>query len=221
MNDLKTKRLFAYPIHQFIHPNPKLNMEYVNLSSIAELTNNERNSIREHCALSGLIKRMEAIRSFLIDQIHEKRAVCRKGRFRPNDPIIDKLYTSILFGGKKRISSFDRFPSSFKCYLDDLLFRSVKTGNTPSMGFSLCSVYYGTKTLPLKELQDSMLFNTSDWELHDPAQDATTLFRFRDEFLGALQHLANSVQRLGHTTKKVAELKREITRYSKASTPEV
>jgi hypothetical protein len=192
-------------------------MQCIDLNLISALTDSERSSIRQHCALSGLIRRMGKIRSFLIDQVHTKRADCRRGRFKPRDPMIGKLYGSVLFGGRKRVSSYDAFPLSFKSYLDDLLLRSVCRERDPTLGFSLCEVYFGAERLPLAELQAAILFEPAEWALNDPAEDRAIFFRFRDEFIESLQHLANEAQRLGLAAKKVAELRREIARYSKRS----
>lgn len=193
-------------------------MQCVDLDLIPTLTDSERSSIREHCALSGLIRRIGRIRSFLIDQVHTQRADCRRGRFKLRDPVIEKLYGTILFGGKKRISSYDTFPLSFKSYLDDLLLGSVCRERDPMLGFSLCSVYFNrVENIPLAELQAAIQFEPAEWALNDPAEDRAILFRFRDEFVQSLQHLANEAKRLGLAAKKVAELRREIARYSKAA----
>lgn len=192
-------------------------MQYIDLNSVPTLTDSERGSIREHCALSGLIRRMSNIRKFLINQVHEKRADCRRGRFKPRDVALEKLYASILFGGKKHLSSYNIFPLSFRSHLDDLLCRSVCRERDAVLGFSVCGVYFDSANVPLLELHSAFQFDSSEWELDDPAEDQAVLFRFRDEFIGALQHLVTSVQRLGCESKKdVAELKREVARYSKA-----
>jgi hypothetical protein len=193
-------------------------MQYIDLNSVPTLTYYERSSIREHCALSGLIRRMSNIRTFLINQVHEKRADCKRGRFKPRGALIEKLYASILFGGKKRLSSYYIFPLSFRSYLDDLLCRSVCREHDTVLGFSVCGVYFDSANVPPEELHSAFQFDPAEWELNDPAEDQAVLFRFRDEFIEALQHLVNSVQRLGLSAKKdVAELKREVARYSKAA----
>jgi hypothetical protein len=192
-------------------------MPYVDLNTIPNLTDPERSSIREHCALSGLIQRMEAIRAFLIEQVHEKRADCKRGRFKARDPLIEKLYRTVLFGGKRHLSSFSRFPSSFRCYLDDVLLQSVPLALDRNLGFSICNVYYNPKNVPLEELHASLHFNATEWELNDPAEDQATLRRFREEFIQALQHLTDSSKRLGLPARKMNVLKREVARYSRAT----
>ena len=191
---------------------------HIDLQAVPGLKDAERSLIRKHCALSGVIVRSVSIRSFLIKQIHKKRSNFKGGRFTPRDPKINKLYSKVLFGGKKVLSSFDdSFPSKFKCCLDDHLLRSVKHELDPVLGFSLCDVYYNPERVPVEELQTGMHFNTAEWELSDLGSDQATLLRFRDEFICAMQHLVDAAKQLGHKANVVAKLQGEITRYCRAS----
>jgi len=194
-------------------------MQYIDLNAVIGLTDAENSAIREHCVLSGLITRMQDIRSFLIKEVHEKRSILLKnGRFRLRDSKseLNRLYSKVLFGGKKQLCSYmDEFPSGFRCYLDDILLKSVKRERDPALGFSICDVYYNTKRLQLEELQTALMFDKSEWELNDPSDDRATLHRFRDEFIEAMQHLVREVKRLGHTAKAIASLNKEIRRFTK------
>ena len=64
--------------------------------------------------------------NFYIDQMHDckfepKRQ--KKGKFKPLTEEADQLYCRALFYKKLGRSSFDVFPSSFKCILEECMFR--------------------------------------------------------------------------------------------------
>jgi hypothetical protein len=191
----------------------------IDLDAVQSLTNSERDAIRKHCQLSGSILRILAIQSFLVEQVHEKRSVFKKGKFKPNNPEIDKLYSSILFGGRRRVTSFSTFPSSFRCYLDDLLLRDVKESqeNKANIGFRMIDVYYTTTRVTLQEMQKAKAFVTAEWELMEPADDRAVIIRYRDEFIELMQRLADFVKDGKHSAKANRELKTEIKRYCKAA----
>ena len=191
----------------------------IDLDAVHSLANPERDAIREHCRLSGSIQRILAIQSFLIDQVHEKRSVFKRTKFKLNNPEIEKLYSAILFGGRRRHSTFSSFPSSFRCYLDDLLLRAVRetSENKANLGFRMTDVYYGTTRVTLQEMHTAKAFNTAEWELTDPADDRTVIIRYRDEFIELMQRLADFVKGGKHSAKANRELKTEIKRYCKAA----
>ncbi len=62
------------------------------------------------------------------------------------------------------------------------------------------------------------IFDKSEWELNDPSNDDwATVHRFRDEFIEAMQRLAGTIKRIGHTAKAVAKYDREIKQFTKIS----
>ena len=196
-----------------------INPNYIDLNSIVELTDIERNSIREHCALSGLINRMIGIRSFLIKEIHEKRADFKRntGRYKIRDPATCRLYTAILYGGKRGMSSLASFPCNFRGNLDGRLLKSIDIKRDPVLGFSLCNVYYNPEHVPLEDLHTASQFDETEWTLNHPTGDCDILLRFRHEFTDALSQLADAAKWLKCPAKNVAVLEKEIKRYMKVS----
>ncbi len=190
-------------------------MQYIDLDANSHLTDRERSAIREHCILSGLIKRITDIRSFLIKQVNEKCSDFKNGRYKIREPLIDKLVSAIIFGGKKRLNSFDTFPSSFMCCLYEQLCSEVSVKSDPYLEFGVWSIYYKPEEVPLEELQTAMQFNASDWELQGTPKDQEILFRFREDFIEALNHLMEAVKRFGNKQKQITELRRETARYTK------
>ena len=190
------------------------------IDAIEFLTATERDSLRKHIQLSGSIARIIAIRTFLKEEIHAKRAVEKRGKFMPTDPKTEKLYSAILFGGRKRVTSFDAFPGEFKCQLETMLFREVNQVSEieAKLKFTLIDVYYGTKNVEVDEMRVAKAFDTAEWELNESGNDdEAILIRFRDEFIVLMRHLAAIMKEGGQTVKGVAVIKKEIRRYCRAN----
>ena len=149
------------------------------------LTPAEMALLRKHCVLAGSIHRMCELRSFLTKEIHEKRSVFKRTRYKI-EPRLESAYGKILFSGRKLRTGFDRFPCHYKGTLDDLLFYDIRSTNIEqamSAAFPSLTCFYYSSKYPLRELQDARLFDRTEWSLGDPENDIATLERFRDEFI--------------------------------------
>ena len=149
------------------------------------LTPAEMALLRKHCVLAGSIHRMCELRSFLTKEIHEKRSVFKRTRYKV-EPRLESAYSKILFSGRKLRTGFDRFPCHYKGTLDDLLFYDIRSTNIEqamSAAFPSLTCFYYSSKYPLRELQDSREFDKAEWSLGDPENDIATLERFRDEFI--------------------------------------
>jgi hypothetical protein len=188
------------------------------IDAIESLSATEREFLRKHIQLSGSIMRIIAIQNFLIEEVHAKRAVEKRGKFMPTDPKIEKLYSTILFGGRKRVTSFDAFPSEFKCQLDMMLFREVTRKQVSEieakLKFKLIDVYYGTIRVEVEEMRVDKAFDTAEWEFSESGNDdEAILLRYRDEFIVLMRHLAATMKEGGLKVKELAGTKKEIRRY--------
>ena len=149
------------------------------------LTPAEMALLRKHCVLAGSIHRMCELRSFLTKEIHEKRSVFKRTRYKV-EPRLESAYSKILFSGRKLRTGFDRFPCHYKGTLDDLLFYDIRSTNIEqamSAAFPSLTCFYYSSKYPLRELQDAREFDKAEWSLGDPENDIATLERFRDEFI--------------------------------------
>lgn len=193
----------------------------IDLDSIDVLSDSERAAIRKHCRLSGSIVRILDIRTFLIEQIHEKRSVFKRRLFKIHDPKLQLLYGKILFGGEKHLTSYSSFPCCFRSYLENVLFQEVPDakdrGASRELGFNMTAVYYNTQNVRVEEMHTAKKFDTAEWELTDEKSDRDTLLRFRDEFLGLMQSLTDIVEENWRPMEEVNKLKKEIRCYKKAT----
>ncbi len=189
-------------------------MPLIDLNAIACLNHSERDAIREHCRLSGSIVRILAIRTFLIEEIHEKRARLKMKFFKLHCPELEILYRKILFGGKACVTSFHTFPCSFRNHLDSILYQQVNRDAFGKLGFRLASVYYNTHSMNVEEMHTAKEFIISEWELtDDTSNDRLILLKFRDEFIELMQRLTEIAKANGSPREAVKKLQKETNRY--------
>ena len=190
--------------------------------SIADLTltPTELTLIRKHCELAGSIHRMRRLRSFMKDEIHNKRAVFKRKKYKIN-PELQGPYDKIIFGGKRSFNGFDVFPCEYMGILDSLMFDEFRKTNIEQAlgpGFpSITGVYYDSK-FPIFELQSAREFDQTEWGLNNPADDLKTLERFRDEFIGLMLHVETVLADTAPEFRKrhrVHRLAKERQRYAK------
>jgi hypothetical protein len=159
----------------------------ISIEDLTTLTPNEKDLLHKHCELAGQMRRIRHLRTFLVNEIHDKRAVLKRNKYKINSEL-ETPYGKILFGGKKRINGFDTFPCAYQGTLDSLVFRDFRNTAIEKLLLSadpticLTRFYYDT-SFPIQEFQSAAKFDDSEWALNDPSNDLNILHRFRDEFI--------------------------------------
>lgn len=171
----------------------------LSIEDLTTLTPNEKDLLRKHCELSGHMRRIRHLRTFLINEIHDKRAVLKRNKYKIN-PELETPYGKILFGGKKRVTGFDTFPCSYQGTLDSLVFRDFRNTAIENLLLSadpaICLTrFYYDESFPIKEFQSAAKFDDSEWALNDPSNDLNILHRFRDEFIAYMCHVEDVLAR--------------------------
>jgi hypothetical protein len=194
------------------------------ISDLTALTPSESALLKKHCELSGNIRRLVTLRTFLVNEIHEKRGVMKRKKYKIF-PELERPYGQILFGGRKRTSFFDVFPCSYRGILDSLMFREFKHTNIEKVllkastdHFNLMELYYNQKNVHIKELHDAFKFDEEEWSLNDTTNDIVTLHRFRDEFLAYMRRVEEVLKETSAAFRKDNGTKRltsERKRYAK------
>ena len=196
------------------------------IANLTTLTPAEKELLRKHCELSGHMRRLKQLRTFLKDEIHNKRAVEKRMKFKIH-PELKRPYDKIIFMGKKDLHSFQVFPCSYKGTLDSLLFNefhhtnieNALTGAFLAEGYErpcLTRFYYAVD-LPIQELQDAYKFDETEWSLGDPADDTTILNKFRDELLAYMRRVEEVLEQAFQNTRDIRELRNERKRYARVS----
>ena len=82
-------------------------------------------TLQDHQTCGKDIHAWQNLFDFYIEEVHKKKMHKKKrtGRFHPNSPEVDVAYRKYLFHNKKSRTSFDDFPCSFKCELEDCMYR--------------------------------------------------------------------------------------------------
>ena len=145
----------------------------ISIEDLTTLTPNEKDLLRKHCELAGHMRRIRHLRTFLVNEIHDKRAVLKRKKYKINAEL-EKPYGKILFGGKKRINGFDTFPCAYQGTLDSLVFRDFRNTAIENLLLSadptICLTrFYYDASFPIKEFQSAAKFDDSEWALNDPA----------------------------------------------------
>ena len=166
----------------------------ISIEDLTSLAPNEKDLLRKHCELAGHMRRIRHLRTFLTNEIHNKRAVLKRNKYKINSEL-EKPYGQILFGGRKRLNEmFNTFPCAYQGTLDSLLFRDFKHTAIEDLllkadpAITLTSFYYDS-SFPIKEFQSAAKFDDSEWALNDPSNDLKTLHRFRDEFIAFMRRV--------------------------------
>ena len=196
----------------------------ISISDLTALTPSESALLKKHCELSGNIRRLLTLRSFLVNEIHEKRGTLKRKNYRII-PELEQPYRKILFGGRKHVSCFDRFPCSFKGILDSLMFHEFEYTkiekvilNASTDHFRLTDFYYNQNDVPIKQLHDAFKFDEEEWSLNDATNDIVTLHRFRDELLAYMRRVEEVLKETSAAFRKYHRTKRlttECKRYAK------
>ena len=196
----------------------------ISISDLTTLTPSESALLKKHCELSGNIHRLVTLRSFLVNEIHEKRGVMKRKKYKIF-PELERPYGEILFGGRKSISSFDLFPCSYKGILESLMFREFEYTKIEKVlldasteHFNLTYLYYNQTDVPIKELHDAFNFDEEEWSLNDATNDIVTLHRFRDELLAYMRRVEEVLKETSAAFRKdngTHRLKNERKRYEK------
>ena len=163
----KIQKNSHYYVAFAFHPERMISIEY-----LTTLTTNEKDLLRKHCELAGHMRRIRHLRTFLVNEIHDKRAVLKRKKYKINAEL-EKPYGKILFGGKKRINGFDTFPCAYQGTLDSLVFRDFRNTAIENLLLSadptICLTrFYYDASFPIKEFQSAAKFDDSEWALNDP-----------------------------------------------------
>jgi len=194
----------------------------LSIDNLTTLTPNEKDLLRKHCDLSGHMRRIRHLRTFLIDEIHNKRSVLKRNKYKIN-PELETPYGRILFGGKKHLHWFSTFPCAYQGTLDSLIFRDFRHTGIENLLLNsdpvimLTSFYYHS-SLPINEFQLAAKFDESEWALNDPANDLNILHRFRDEFIAFMcrvEDVLAQTPREFQKSQQTHSLKTERRRYAR------
>ena len=200
----------------------------ISIQNLTTLTPTETELLRKHCTLSGRMCRLIKLRTFLKDEIHNKRSVLKRMKYKIH-PELKWVYDKIIFMGKQNLNSFQVFPCSYRGILDSLLFDEFHNTNIENAMLdafhanglehhNLTSFYYSTFTFPVQELHDTCNFDELEWALNDPADDTSTFERFRDELLAYMRDVEEIMQQTSHAfqnTHRTRELRNERRRYER------
>jgi len=98
--------------------------------------------LAEHLGFSGGIEKWMKIRSHLIDQVHKKKCVLSRNKYKiaPGTKT-EKIYSVGLFLGQKTMTGFDPWPCQFKSSMENVLFREMSSHEAP-VGYDGKNVYY-------------------------------------------------------------------------------
>jgi hypothetical protein len=122
-----------------------------------QLADNLKPILDVHLRLAGGIEMWCNIRSFLIDQMHQKKSSLIRKRYKITDPITNLYYSKYLFEGKRKISSLDIFPCSYKSVLEDVIAAQMP------WEFRVTSIYYNHMNKPDRFRYSD--FDESEWSL--------------------------------------------------------
>ena len=193
----------------------------ISIEDLKALTPHEKELFLKHCKLSGHMRRLRNLREFLIDEIHTKRSSLRRRKYKIN-PELEIPYRTILFGGKKRVTSLDIFPCSYQCALECLLFFDFEQTNIEKVlidaGHSdiarLTGIYH--KPDIVKEIEDETKFDELEWSFNDQDNDLAKLERFQDEIISYMLRAEELIAQGSPAFRKdLNTLKKERKRYAK------
>lgn len=163
----------------------------------------EQAAYNQHVALAAEIRYLCNLGHHLIDELHNKRCVLRGSyyRFEPQYRYLDPLYKKILYMGRRRKTSFDPFPSSFQCYLDDAFAIAA-----PAL-FN-AGVYYGN--------HDPVYVWPDEWTLdpHDATNDSNIIRHYRDLLIDFMQRAINIVENSPVSRIGLSKMTRELSRFA-------
>lgn len=141
--------------------------------------------IVKHLKLSGDVHKWYNIRDFLIEEMHKKKSTLKRMKYHIVDSLAKQYYLNVLFSNRKGNSSWDGFPSAFKCDLEEVLFLELPTNACAELrkiGVDLIDVYYGHEDKEKSIKFDE--FDQEEWKL----QEGTT---FQDNDIKVLRHFIN------------------------------
>ncbi len=192
--------------------------------------------LEKHFQLSLEIHRICEIRSHLLDEFLNKKAIetpKRKAKFMFQDKHTKKCYESFFMGKGGAITSFDIFPCSFQCWLEEVMLRewpikdsrsnpdseTLKKLKIPEIWFPdtskfvLIDVYYN-----LKDVVRCQLFEKGEWQLSTNSnittQDMTVLSKFKQRWMNFFDLTLFELDQ--HSiTDPVSRIKREKKRVEK------
>jgi hypothetical protein len=196
----------------------------INIQNLTTLTPTETELLRKHCRLSGRVCRLIRLRTFLKDEIHNKRSILKRNKYKIH-PEWKFVYDKIIFMGKQNLTSLQAFPCSYRGFLDSLLFDEFHNTNIENAMLdamhanglehhSLTSFYYDNFTFPIQELHDACTFDELEWALNNPADDITTFKRFRDELLTYMRDVEEILEQTSQAF-HTRELRNERRRYER------
>lgn len=174
-----------------------------------------KETVTKHLKIAGEIFKWFNITDFLIDEIHEKKSIYKRGKYKPVDQTTDYYYKKFLFKGKKRITSCDIFPSAFKCYLEDVMYTELTIKN-----FDFTSIYYSHSQKPQELKYDD--FDKNEWSLSEGLQmtqnDLYIMEKYKEQFLDFVERCLNMLKFFENDKKhsyRYEEIKKERNRLLK------
>jgi hypothetical protein len=192
----------------------------ISIESLSTLTPAEASLLSKHCELSGSMRRIRHLQRFLIDEIHNKRCVLKRTKFKLLHPKLEKPYNQILYAGRESIYSV--FPTSYQSLLDSLMFdefdgTNIQQALTDAKQFLRMTGLYYDPDFAIRELQDAACFDESEWALDDPANDMAVLRRFRDERIAYMCRVEQVATRnlSREVAKDARKLRNERRRYAR------
>ena len=158
--------------------------------------------VKAHCLLSGRIRRLLAIREFLIKEVDKKKKGVK------TFPVAEwrQLYRKVLYMNRRQFSMFDSFPCSFKGQLENAMVKCLPPGRTSDelVGFNLVFVYYTDNLIP--EPFHTAKFATAtfvvdEWALENTTSvtpaDKAILRSFATEMIEFMNHACSAVLQTG------------------------
>lgn len=174
---------------------PKVSLSIENWLGLKEdFPDADKKIIIKHLLLSGGINRWKTINSFLINEMHQKKCIKKRLKYKIQDALTQKYYDYYLFRGQKILTSLDSFPCQFQGILDSVMFRELSLSSRKS--FDYTQIYYNHRDKP-SNLQCSS-FNETEWELSTDFQmsdkDIVIMNKLKIEFLSFLQQLLKIIE---------------------------
>lgn len=134
-----------------------------NSLTLNELTNEHREIALKHLKLSGKLELLGKLRSFLIKEVHDKKSVKKRIKYKIQDPLVEHYYNHYLFHGTEEICSFtESVYTKFASYLEEL-FRVETRRFEQRNKFNYTELYYNHYKKPDELKFDD--FDEEEWVL--------------------------------------------------------
>lgn len=162
--------------------------------------------VTKYYKISGQINIWREINTFLIEQIHHKKSLYRRGKYSPQDRITKHYYDYYLFRGQKQLTDLDDYPCPFESYLENLLIYELTTKR-----FNYLHVYYHTQENPLV-----FIFNKDEWILSEGVEmtpnDIIIMEKLKSRFLLFIESCVDACRSRPEEYRHLIRIKNKIIR---------